>query len=54
MKSGKEFTQLNAADREAILSILQATKPDLPDYCLHDWLARKSAGVLPCVSVWLR
>jgi hypothetical protein len=28
----KEFTHLNAADRKAILEILVATKPDLPDY----------------------
>lgn len=30
--TSKEFAHLSAADRRAILTILRATKPDLPDY----------------------
>src|SRR5262249_53739144 len=30
--TGADFAHLSAADRQAILEILRATKPDLPDY----------------------
>jgi predicted RecB family nuclease len=30
--TSKEFAHLSAADRQAVLEILRATKPNLPDY----------------------